>query len=84
MDTQAEPQADLAAIREPDPTKVRADLAGYLKRRGLTDDAEIERIIQAAFDARAKLSKRDQHVAVLYSIAERLREASVKPPEKPR
>jgi hypothetical protein len=60
----------------PDPAKVRADLAGYLKRRGLTDDVEIERIIQAAFDARATMPKRDQHVAVLYSIAERLRQKS--------
>jgi hypothetical protein len=71
-----EPLADLAAVREPDPAKVRADLAGYLKRRGLTDDVEIERIIQAAFDARATMPKRDQHVAVLYSIAERLRQKS--------
>jgi hypothetical protein len=75
-----ETQADLAAVREPDPAKVRADLAGYLKRRGLTDDAEIERIIQAAFDARAKMPKRDQHIAVLYSIAERLREAAAPKP----
>jgi hypothetical protein len=75
-----EPQADLATVREPDPAKVRADLAGYLKRRGVSDDAEIERIIQAAFDARAKLSKLDQHVAVLYSIAERLREAAAPKP----
>ena len=75
-----ETQADLAAVREPDPAKVRADLAGYLKRRGLTDDAEIERIIQAAFDARATMPKRDQHVAVLYSIAERLRAAAAPKP----
>jgi hypothetical protein len=74
-----DPPVDLATVREPDLAKVRADLAGYLKRRGVTDDAEIERIIQAAFDARAKLSKRDQHVAVLYTIAERLRAAAPKP-----
>jgi hypothetical protein len=78
-----EPLADLAAVREPDPAKVRADLAGYLKRRGMGDDVEIERIVQAAFDGRATLPKREQNVAVLYSIAERLREASVKP-SKPR
>ena len=78
-----EPLADLPAVREPDPAKVRADLAGYLKRRGMTDDAEIEQIIQAAFDAQAKLSKRDQHVGMLYSIVERLRKASDKP-QKPR
>jgi hypothetical protein len=62
---------------------VRADLAGYLKRRGMSDDAEIERIVQAAFDAQAKLSKRDQHVAVLYTLVEKLREAAAKP-QKPR
>jgi len=78
-----EPLADLAAVREPDPAKVRADLAGYLKRRGMSDDAEIERVIQAAFDARVKLPKRDQHVGMLYSIVERLQKASEKPP-KPR
>jgi hypothetical protein len=68
--------AELAAAREPDPAKVRADLAGYLKRRGVSDDAEIERIIQATFDARATMSRRDQHVAVLYTIVERLRQKS--------
>jgi hypothetical protein len=78
-----EPLADLAAVREPDPAKVRADLAGYLKRRGMTDDAEIERLIQAAFDARAKLPKRDQHVGMMYSLVERLRKASEKP-QQPR
>ena len=78
-----ETPADLPAVREPDPAKVRADLAGYLKRRGMTDDAEIERTIQAAFDGRATLPKRDQNVAVLYTIAEKLREEAEKPP-KPR
>jgi hypothetical protein len=71
-----ETQADLVVQREPDPAKVRADLAVYLKRRGLSDDAEIQRIIQAAFDARATMPKLDQHVAVLYSIVERLRQKS--------
>jgi hypothetical protein len=76
--------ADLgAAVREPDPAKVRADLAGFLKRRGMSDEAEIERVVQAAFDARAKLSKRYQDVSVLYSLVERLREAAEKP-AKPR
>jgi len=77
------PLADLAAVREPDPAKVQADLAGYLKRRGMSDDIEIERIVQAALDGRATLPKREQNVAVLYTIVEKLREASVKP-SKPR
>ncbi len=74
-----EPQADLVVVREPDPAKVRADLAGYLKRRGVSDESEIERIVQAAFDARAALPKRDQNVAMLYTIAESLRAATEKP-----
>ena len=68
--------ADLAPEREPDPAKVRADLAGYLKRRGMTDDAEIERIVQAALEAQAALPKWQQTVAILYSIDERLRQKS--------
>ena len=75
-----DPPVDLATVREPDPAKVRADLAGYLKRRGMSDDAEIERVIQAAFDGRATLPKRDQNVAVLYTIAERLRAAAAPKP----
>ena len=75
-DDQMEPLADLAALREPDPAKLRADVAGFLKRRGMNDDVEIERIVQAAFDQRAKLSKRYQDVGTLYSIVDQLREKS--------
>jgi len=79
-DDQMEPLADLAALREPDPAKLRADVAGFLKRRGMNDDVEIERIVQAAFDGRAALPKRYQDVAMLYSIAEQLRQAAAPKP----
>jgi cobalamin biosynthesis protein CbiG len=71
--------ADLAPERERDPAKVKYDVAGYLKRRGMSD-AEAERIVQAAFDRRATLPKRYQDVAVLYTIAETLRQAAAPKP----
>jgi len=71
--------ADLAAEAkrgEPDPAKLRADVAGFLKRRGMNDDVEIERIVQAALDQHAALPKQYQDVGMLYSIADQLRRAS--------
>jgi len=67
--------ADLAPERGPDPAKVKADLAGYLKRRGM-GDVEAERIVQATLDRQASLPKWQQTVAMLYSIAEWLRQKS--------
>ena len=75
-----DPLADVAD-RGPDPAEVRADVAGYLKRRGVSD-VEAERIVQAAIDRQAALPKWQQTVAMLYSIAERLRQATAaRPPE---
>lgn len=74
MDT----RADLAD-RGPEPAKLRADVAGYLKRRGVSD-VEAERIVQVAIDRQAALPKWQQTVAMLYTIAERLRQATVARP----
>jgi len=71
--------ADLAPVPEPDPAKVKADVAGYLKRRGVSD-TEAERIVQAAIEAQAALPKWQQTVAMLYTIAEKLREAAAPKP----